>query len=76
MDQRKILDALRVTRQTFTGLKPFQPPDILNLRNKLRDMQFNSGEPNGVFFEAVDILVGAYTFHKRRYTQVLSEWEV
>lgn len=72
----KMVDALRATRATLAGLKPFQPPDICGLRDKLAEMEFNSGEPDGVIFEAVITLTGAYALDQRRCDQILSEWEV
>ncbi len=72
----KMVDALRATRTTLANLKPFQPPDICGLRDRLAEMEFKSGEPNGVIFEAVDILTGAYSLDRRRCDQILSEWEV
>lgn len=72
----KMVDALRATRAVLGDLKPFQPPDICGLRDRLEEMEFKSGEPNGVIFEAVDTLTGAYSLDRRRCDQILSEWEV
>lgn len=72
----RMVQALRETRSTFSGLQPFQPPDICGLRDRLIQMHFVLGDPRNNMAGVVNTLMDAFFLDRRRCDQILSEWEV
>ena len=72
----RTVQAIKYAKEVVSGLVPFQPVDLQRLQTNLLEMGFDSGEPNGIIFEALSILTSVYLRQQKRWDLMISEWTV
>lgn len=69
-----IAKALKATKDTLTGLKPMQPPDLQGLIIRLQNLPLATGNQVGDMGRAVDVLTGSWSLDRKRCNSILEEW--